>query len=103
MAPAISTVINIFKLLAQNRFRIDLIGYPRVLYSILISLVMSPMRIYENVKFDKYINETKILKDPLLIKYKLMSLVEQRYHALRMTLLLISSIISHQKQLQLWI
>ena len=62
-----STFINILRLLAQNRFKIDLIGFPRILYSIILSLSMSPMRFYENIKFDKIINETKIDKHPLFI------------------------------------
>ena len=62
-----STFINILRLLAQNRFKIDLIGFPRILYSIILSLSMSPMRFYENIKFDKIINETKIDKHPIFI------------------------------------
>jgi hypothetical protein len=50
-----SSFINILRLLAQNNFRVDLIGFPRILYSMVLSLTMSPLRVYENVKFkDQY-------------------------------------------------
>jgi hypothetical protein len=62
-----STFINILRLLSQNKFKIDSIGYPRILYSIAMSLIMSPMRIYEYIKFNKIINETTIDKQPIFV------------------------------------
>jgi hypothetical protein len=62
-----STFINILRLLAQNRFKIDLIGFPRILYSIFLSLSMSPLRFYENIKYNKKIDQTKIEKEPIFI------------------------------------
>jgi hypothetical protein len=62
-----STFTNILRLLAQNNFKINMIGFPRILYSIVLSLTMSPMRLYENYKFDKKINNIKIKKHPIFI------------------------------------
>jgi hypothetical protein len=62
-----STFINLLRLLSQNKFNVDLIGLPRLLYSIILSLSMSPMRFYENIKFNKKIDETKIDKHPIFI------------------------------------
>ncbi len=58
---------NILRLLGQNSFKIDIIGFPRVLYSIILSLSMSPLRFYEYIKFNKLINQTVIDKDPIFI------------------------------------
>ena len=38
-----SSFINILKLLSQNRFRVDPVGVPRILYSMALSLGMSPL------------------------------------------------------------
>lgn len=62
-----STFTNILRLLAQNNFNINMIGIPRILYSIVLSLTMSPMRLYENYKFDKKINDIEIEKHPIFI------------------------------------
>jgi hypothetical protein len=62
-----ATFTNILRLLSQNRFKVDLIGFPRILYSIILSLSMSPLRFYENIKFNKKIDETRIDKHPIFI------------------------------------
>jgi hypothetical protein len=62
-----STFINIIRLLAQNNFRISLIGIPRIVYSVGLSLILSPLSFYEKVKYTKKINNTKIEKPPIFI------------------------------------
>ena len=62
-----SSFINILKLLSQNRFRVDPVGVPRILYSMALSLGMSPLRLYEYLKFNKQINETVVDKHPIFI------------------------------------
>jgi hypothetical protein len=62
-----STLINLLRLLAQNRFKIDSIGFPRLVYSFLLSMALSPLNIYERIKFDKKINNTNISKPPVFI------------------------------------
>jgi hypothetical protein len=58
---------NILRLLSQNNFKIDPIGYPRIIYSIFLSFAMSPLRLFEKFKFDNKINNTEIKKDPIFI------------------------------------
>jgi hypothetical protein len=62
-----STFINLLRLLAQNNFRIDLIGIPRLVYSGFLSLVLSPLNVIERIKSNKKINNTKISKHPIFI------------------------------------
>jgi len=62
-----STFTNILRLLAQNKFKIDMVGWPRILYSMTLSLAMSPMRFYESIIYNKKISEIKIDKDPIFI------------------------------------
>ena len=62
-----STFTNLLRLLAQNRFRIDAVGIPRILYSLLLSGIMSPLNLWESIKFGRKVRETKIDKYPLFI------------------------------------
>jgi hypothetical protein len=62
-----STFINILRMLAQNHFKIGLIGIPRLLYSLSLSFALSPLNILERTKYDKVINSTKIDKPPIFI------------------------------------
>ncbi|HEC89708.1 MAG TPA: hypothetical protein ENI44_03895 [Thermoplasmatales archaeon] len=48
-----STFTNLLRLLAQNRFRVSLIGLPRLSYATLMSSILSPLNIYEEIKYDK--------------------------------------------------
>lgn len=62
-----STFTNLLRLLAQNHFRVEPIGIPRLVYSAALSLVLSPLNVIERIKFDKKINNTKISKPPIFI------------------------------------
>ncbi len=58
---------NLLKLLAQNRFRVDSRYIPRILYSLLLSSMISPFRISERIKFDKLINSIEIKNSPVFL------------------------------------
>ena len=62
-----STFTNFLRLLAQNKFKIGMIGVPRTLYSAAMSLVLSPMNVYEKIHCGKEIKNTVIDKSPLFI------------------------------------
>lgn len=61
-----STFTNLLRLLAQNKFRISIIGLPRALYSITLSLILSPLNIYEKIHY-KEIDKHTIEKAPIFI------------------------------------
>lgn len=61
-----STFTNLLRLLAQNRFRVDASGIPRVLYSLLMSLALSPLNLLERLRYGKAIRSTRV-KPPLFI------------------------------------
>jgi len=58
---------NLLKLLVQNRFKVDSRYIPRILYSLLLSSVISPFRISERIKFDKLINNVEIKNPPVFL------------------------------------
>ena len=62
-----STFTNLLRLLAQNRFRIDAIGIPRALYSLLLSGIMAPLNLWESIRFGKKVRNTEIEKYPIFI------------------------------------
>jgi hypothetical protein len=62
-----STFTNFLRLLAQNKFKIGMVGVPRTLYSAAMSLVLSPLNVYEKLRCDKVIKNTVIEKSPLFI------------------------------------
>ncbi len=62
-----STLTNLLRLLVQNRFKTGFIGMPRMLYSIAMSAVLSPLGILEKIRFDKKIKHTTIEKPPVFI------------------------------------
>jgi len=61
------TLLNLLRLLIQNRFKIDFRYMPRMLYSVTISSMMTPLRMKEHIKFDKTIKETEVQNDPIFI------------------------------------
>ena len=61
------TLQNLLRLLIQNRFKIDFRYMPRMLYSVTISSMMTPLRMKEHIKFDKTIKETEVQNDPIFI------------------------------------
>ncbi len=62
-----STLSNLLRLLAQNHFRIDLIGIPRLLYAMVMSTIVSTLGIYEKIKYRKQIEDIVIEKPPIFI------------------------------------
>ena len=62
-----SNFTNLLRLLAQNKFKIGVIGIPRLLYSIVLSLFLSPLSFYEKITTHKKIKNTKIEKTPIFI------------------------------------
>jgi hypothetical protein len=62
-----STFTNLVRLLAQNRFKIDVVGIPRMLYSFLMSIVLSPLYVYEKFRFHRRIRETQFKTPPIFI------------------------------------
>lgn len=62
-----STLSNLLRLLAENRFRISLIGIPRITYSLVLSSIQSPLNILEQVYFNKNIKHMPIDNPPIFI------------------------------------
>lgn len=62
-----STFTNLLRLLAQNKFKVGIIGLLRLLYSIVLSLILAPLSFYEKITCDKKIKNTKIEKPPIFI------------------------------------
>jgi hypothetical protein len=62
-----SSLTNLLRLLAQNKFRIGMIGIPRIIYSILLSSILSPLNLYEHLKYNKKIKQTEICKPPVFL------------------------------------
>jgi len=61
------SMINIFRLLWQNKFRIHPKYWLRFWYAILLSWVTTPLRVIEYLRFNRKIKKTEITKDPLFI------------------------------------
>lgn len=62
-----STFSNLLRLLAENHFRISLIGIPRILYSLTLTSIQSPLNVLEKRYFNKKIKNTSIDKHPIFI------------------------------------
>jgi hypothetical protein len=62
-----STFTNFLRLLAENKFKIGMVGVPRFLYSAAMSLALSPLNVYEKLYCNKEIKNTVIEKSPLFI------------------------------------
>ncbi len=62
-----STFINLLRLLIQNKLRVNIIGIPRIIYSIILSLILSPFNFYEGITCSKKIKNTCIDKPPIFI------------------------------------
>ena len=62
-----STLTNLLRLLGQNGFHISMIGMPRILYSIILSSVQSPLNLIERRYVKKHITPLTIKKDPIFI------------------------------------
>ena len=62
-----STFSNFMRLLAQNRFKIGMVGVPRTLYSAVMCAALSPLNLYEKIHCDKQIQSTAIDNPPIFI------------------------------------
>jgi hypothetical protein len=62
-----SSVTNMFRLYAQNKFLISVRYIPRMLYATALSTIIAPFRMKENIKFNKTIKQTEITRPPLFI------------------------------------
>lgn len=62
-----SSVTNLFRLYAQNKFLISIRYMPRMLYATALSNIIAPFRIKEKIKFNKSIKQTEIKHPPLFI------------------------------------
>ncbi len=62
-----STFSNLLRLLAENRFRIGLIGIPRILYSLALTSIQSPLNVLERRYYNKHIKSIPIDKPPIFI------------------------------------
>jgi hypothetical protein len=61
------TLVNLLRLLAQNRFNIDVRYLPRVLYLTAMSSLLVPFRLRERLKFDRIVRDMEIRYDPVFI------------------------------------
>lgn len=55
-----ATFTNLLRLLAQNHFRIGLSGVPRTLYSLTMSLLLSPLNLLETLRYDQDVKNTRV-------------------------------------------
>lgn len=61
-----STFTNLLRLLAQNHFRVGLRGVPRILYSLTMSLLLSPLNLLEKIRFHN-VGQIRLDKAPVFI------------------------------------
>ena len=61
------SLLNIFRVLWDNNFRIHPKYMLRFLYAIVLSLITAPLRIIQKIKFHSKIKNTKIKEDPIFI------------------------------------
>ena len=62
-----STLTNILRLIAQNHGRVEFIGFARIVYSLMMGTVLSPLNILERLKFDKKVLNKSIDHPPIFI------------------------------------
>ncbi len=62
-----STLTNLLRLLAENRFHVSPIGIPRITYSLFLSSIQSPLNILEKRYYNKYIKQQNVDKHPIFI------------------------------------
>ncbi len=62
-----STFTNLLRLLGQNQFKISLIGMPRILYSLLLSSIQSPLNLLEQRHVKRKILNQPINNPPIFI------------------------------------
>lgn len=62
-----SSLTNLFRLLAQNNFSIAPKYWPKMLYAIMMSTIISPFRFKEYFKYNEKIKSMTLSKDPIFI------------------------------------
>ena len=62
-----STFSNLLRLLAENKFHVSPIGIPRIVYSLVLSSVQSPLNVLERIYFNKHIKDLTVDKPPIFI------------------------------------
>ncbi len=62
-----STCTNLLRLLAQNNFRVGIIGVPRFLYAMATSLFLGPFNLHDTLRYRNKIRDTVIDKPPIFI------------------------------------
>jgi len=58
---------NIVKVLWDNKFEVDLKYFHRFLYAIGLSVVTSPLKVYQKLRYHRKIKKTEIKQDPIFI------------------------------------
>ncbi len=61
------SLLNIFRVLWDNKFRIHLKYILRFLYAIVLSTITTPLRLTQKIRFHRKIKNTKIAEDPIFI------------------------------------
>ncbi|MEA2069831.1 MAG: sulfotransferase [Asgard group archaeon] len=61
------SLINIMRLLWQNKFKIHPKYWLRFWYAIFVSVITLPLRVVEKIRFTRKIKKTKVEKDPVFI------------------------------------
>ena len=62
-----SSFVNWIRVLAENRLAVDWQFIPRAVYVTVLSLIMSPLKISEKLKFDKILQDVKIASPIFII------------------------------------
>jgi len=62
-----TNLINWFRLLRENKFKISLRYLPRALYVSLITFLTAPFALYEKLRYRRKIKQTEIIKPPVFI------------------------------------
>ncbi|MEA3457993.1 MAG: sulfotransferase, partial [Candidatus Thermoplasmatota archaeon] len=62
-----STFTNLLRLLGQNHFKVSMMGMPRIMYSLLLTSIQSPLNVLEKRYFNKHIRDQKIKEPPIFI------------------------------------
>ncbi|MDG6219222.1 MAG: sulfotransferase, partial [Candidatus Thermoplasmatota archaeon] len=61
------TLLNILRVLIDNKFKVYPKYWLRFLYALFLSLITFPLRLIEYIRFHRRINNTKIEKDPVFV------------------------------------
>jgi len=62
-----SSVTNLLRLYAQNKFRISIQYIPRMLYATVLSNIIAPFSMKDKIQYNKSIKQTEIKHPPLFI------------------------------------